>query len=188
MQGGMTTEPRPAPNWNAAALAGVLLVILLLVGIGLYTSPLLSSNGHYWGLILIGILAYVLAIVAFLMAAMTRSAQLSRAAGWALLAFAFVTLLGTDLLAPDSAFGGAPNSITLNGGRLLALLAVLILLAISLAFMAYQRTGRDQVAAREARRLAWRQGLAADREAASSPSSPAPATRPNPPQGGGPGP
>ena len=177
----MSIEPRSAGGSFPAILAGVVLVVIFaLVGYGIYLVPSLSANDHYLALVWIGILAFVLSIASFIATAARNAFRVIRPAAYGLLAFAFVTLVSSTLLVPDSAFGGSPSQLSLLPGRVLALVAILIVLLISLAFVMFAQSGRRSTEAREDLRAQWRHKVAAERGALGNPSVSAPPVPANP--------
>lgn len=171
---------------SGIAIAGVLILIVVLVGIAIYVSFPVTNN-HFTALVAIGVLGLVVSVLAVLVAPGARDPAIPRAASAGSFWFGVAVLLGAGLVAPDGAFGGAACSgsgvgacgITFGSVRIVYLIIVLFLVVAGLLYMRWQLGGRARDVRREASRDAWRKktGVGAGAPGTPSPNDP----RMNPP-------
>ena len=156
----------------APLIAAILLVAAAILFIGIYL--IFPQNGHAFALLLIGILGVVLAAVAYLLESVSRQPTIQRGVAWGFYAFGFAVIFLTLGLNPS-------GYLTLTG-QVIGLVVTLIVLAGSIALIAWRYRTVAEVVPREAERAAWRNSTPAsafDYTTAHSPS--APATAPSPP-------
>jgi hypothetical protein len=172
------------PRASLSTTIGLVVVtwfILAAVGSLLYfTQP---NYGHFYGLLDLGFFALIVGILFYVVQALSRNpAPFSWAAAssfW----FGVAVLLGSDLLTPDSAFGGSGSSITFGTDRILLLVVILFIVMAGLLVQRWRQISRQVDRRRSDERAAWRQAAGVS----PPPSNPAAPNLP-PPQGGVPPP
>ena len=158
----------PSVESRTAGLAGSLILAILLVAaailfFGIYL--IFPGTGHAFALLLIGILGVVFAVVAYLMESVSRQPTLQRATAWGFYAFGFATVFLT--------LGVNPAGWLNLTDQVVMLVVTLVILAGSVALIAWRYRTVAEVAPREAQRTAWQR------------TAPAPTSPAKPPAQGG---
>ncbi|MGI0139929.1 MAG: hypothetical protein ACREBT_02090 [Thermoplasmata archaeon] len=178
------SSPTPASNADRIAapiIAAILLVAAALLFTGIYL--VWPQNGHAFALILIGIVGVIFAVVAYLLQSTSSDGSFQRGAAWGFYAFGFAVLLLT--------FGLNPSGYLSLAWQYISIVLTLVILAASIALIAWRYRSVAEVAPREAERAAWRESTppsAFDYSTAHAPSAPvtapSPVTKGPPPSGG----
>jgi peptidoglycan/LPS O-acetylase OafA/YrhL len=176
-----TTAParRPAARYGPWALLAVLVVAAAIVFALIYiTNP---QNDHFNGLLSIGTLALIFALVCYLAEAISVQPIVQRGLAWGFMAMGFATLILTEAVAPDP----ATNPLD----RIWSLLLILILLAIVIAGIAWRgraKSFEDRQWAGRPAPSAFQYSTAQAPRASAPPAPPASVTPPpaSPPSGG----
>ncbi len=177
-------EKNPAPMRIAASvLLVVLAVIAVLIFVGIYL--IFPQDQHFNALILIGVLALVFALVAYLLESLSRDPIFQRALAWGFMGMGFAVLLLTLVFAPDP--DGDVTFLTRLGG----VVGVLIVLAITIVGILWRGRERASEGARRKKREAWEAQTPASAFSYSTigtpttPSSSSASEPPSPPASGG---
>lgn len=178
----MSTPPSASgrPKWNAIVLTVIFLAVAVILFYLVYLA--LPASQHFFGLIWIGILALIFAVVCYLAESFSRDPAAQRSLAWGFFGMGFAVLFLTLGLAPS-------YGVALGNWQLVGLLVTAIALGISIALVAWRQRAVQATAAREVVREEWRQRPAPsafDYATARSPSVPATAPPPPPPAGGSP--
>jgi hypothetical protein len=174
----MSTPPNAPsrPKWNALVLTVIFLAIAVIVFYLVYL--VLPQNQHFYGLLWIGILALILAIVCYLAESFSRDPTAQRSLAWGFFGMGFAVLFLSLGLAPS-------YGVALGVWQLVGLLVTAIALGISVALIFWRQRAVQGTASREAVREQWRERPAPsafDYAAAHAPS--VPSTAPPPPSPG----
>jgi small-conductance mechanosensitive channel len=179
-----SATPTPTgTRWSPIVLTALFLVIGAILFYLVYLA--FPANQHFDGLLWIGILALIFAIVCYLAESISRDPTAQRSLAWAFFGLGFSVLYLTLGLAP--AYG-----VSLGTWQLIGLLVTTIALAISIALVAWRVRNVQSTAVREKQREQWREQPAPSAfsyAAANSPSVPSSAPPPrssggSPPPGG----
>lgn len=172
----MATVSTPVSRIAGPVVAAILAVAAVIVFVGVYF--LLPQNGHYLGLVIIGILALVFAAVAYLSQSLSRAgATPQRTTAWGFYAFGFALLLVTFAL-PAPAYNLALS------WQVTGLVLTLVALAGSIAGIGWRSRSLASEAPREAARAEWRARApvsAFDYATAHAPDAPTTSPPPSPP-------
>ncbi|MGB7124574.1 MAG: hypothetical protein WBE40_06965 [Thermoplasmata archaeon] len=177
----MTTPTSAAPpsraRWSGAVLTVLFLVIGVLLFYLIYVS--LPQNQHFYGLIWIGIVALLIAIICYLAESLSRDPTAQRSLAWGFFGMGFAVLFLSIGLAPS-------YGISLGLWQAVGLLLTAIALAVSIALVAWRIRAVESTAQREGVREQWRERPAPSAfsyAAANSPSVPSSAPAASPPAG-----
>jgi Kef-type K+ transport system membrane component KefB len=165
--------PASRPRYSGILLTAVFLVIAAILFYLVYLA--FPASQHYWGLIWIGILALVFAVVCYLAESLSRDPTAQRSLAWGFFGMGFAVLFLTIGLAPS-------YGVSLGTWQLVGLLIVAIALAISIALIGWRLRALQSTAARQVAREEWRQRPAPSAfsyAAANSPSVPSTAPPPS---------
>lgn len=175
----MASVSTPVARVAAPAVAAILLIASVVLFVGVYF--LLPLNGHFLGLVTIGILSLVFAAVAYLAQSLSPANPApQRTLAWAYYAFGFALLLVTFAL-PASAYNLALT------WQITGLVLTLVALAGSIAGIAWRSRTLASEPPREAARAEWRGRApvsAFDYTTARAPDAPATSPPPSPPSSG----
>lgn len=163
----MANPPSPAPVARLAGplIAAILLVAAALLFVGIYL--IFPGNGHAFALILIGIIGVLFAVVAYLLESVSRQPTIQRGVAWGFYAFGFAVLFLT--------MGLNPTSYLNLTDQVIGLVLTLVILAGSVALIAWRYRSVAEVEPREQERAQWRASTptsAFDYSTAHAPSSP----------------
>lgn len=162
------------PTPYGVILAGIIFVILVVIGFALFVSY--PTNNYYWGMVLTGLLAVFIGIAFYLFSSFSRGLTLhlaSQIAFW----FGIAMLLGATFLTPNAAFG-ASNSLSFQlVPRVWLLVITLIFAGIAVAGMWWQTAAKATVERREDKRAAWRQSTGVAAPGAGDSAFPPPANK-----------
>jgi hypothetical protein len=186
----MTTtsaNPMTAPSrarWSGAVLTVIFLVIAVLLFYLIYIA--LPQNQHFWGLLWIGILALILAILCYVAESFSRDPSAQRSLAWGFFGMGFAVLFLTIGLAPS-------YGISLGIWQIVGLLLTAIALGVSIALVGWRLRALQSTAQRVTVRDQWQERPAPSAfsyAAANSPNVPSTAPPPssspsNPPPPGG---
>jgi Kef-type K+ transport system membrane component KefB len=176
-----SSTPASAPTgtkWSGAVLTALFLVVAVILFYLIYIA--FPSNQHFDGLLWIGVLALVFAIVCYLAESFSRDPSAQRSLAWAFFGLGFAVLFLTLALAP--AYG-----VSLGAWQWIGLLLTTVALAVAIALVAWRVRALQSTRVREAQREEWRERPAPSAfsyAAANSPSVPATAAPPSSPSGG----
>lgn len=181
----MTNQPSspPVARFAAPLILAILLIAAAVLFLGIYL--IFPASGHAFALLLIGILGVVFAVIAYLLESVSREPSLQRATAWGFYAFGFAVVFLT--------VGLNPSGYLNLTDQVIGLVVTLVLLAASIALIAWRYRSVAAVAPREAERATWRASTPAsafDYSTAHAPSAPATAPAPGsspppqPPAGG----
>jgi uncharacterized membrane protein YccC len=148
----------------------VLTVLFLLIAAVLFflVYVVTPQSQHFYGLLWIGILALIFAILCYLAEAFSRDPSAQRSLAWGFYGMGFTVLFLTIGLAPS-------YGISLGLWQLVGLLLTAIALGISIALIAWRIRALGSTQARESVREQWRERPAPSAfsyAAANSPSVP----------------
>ncbi|MCI4345505.1 MAG: hypothetical protein L3K07_01935 [Thermoplasmata archaeon] len=169
----MTASP---PNTLGGRLSGaVALVIIVVLAAIVFLAVWLAfpNDGHFVGLLAIGVLALVLALLTYFLQAAASDPNPVRAAGWGLFGMGGAILLLTILL-------DAPASVS-TGSKLAGVFVVLVALAIGFLGAAWRGRTRATETNRQQSQASWRQKPVTSAFSYSSANPPAVAPPPPPP-------
>lgn len=175
-------SPVPRTRWSGLALTGIFLVVGAILFYLIYLA--LPSSQHFYGLIWIGILALVFAILCYFAESFSRDPSAQRSLAWGFFGMGFAVLFLTIGLAPS-------YGISLGIWQLIGLLFTIIALGASIALIGWRLRALQATTARNAVREQWRERPAPSAfsyAAANSPSVPTIVGPPTPPAGGSPPP
>ena len=165
---------------NAAVLTAIFLVVAAILFYLVYLA--LPSSQHFYGLLWIGILALIFAVVCYLAESLSRDPAAQRSLAWGFFGMGFAVLFLTIGLAPS-------YGVSLGTWQLIGLLVTAIALGISIALVGWRLRAVQATQSREAVRDQWRERPAPSAfsyAAANSPSvpqtAPPPANSPPPPR------
>ncbi|HTW40388.1 MAG TPA: hypothetical protein VMF04_06015 [Thermoplasmata archaeon] len=165
---------------NAAVLTAIFLVVAAILFYLVYLA--LPSSQHFYGLLWIGILALIFAVVCYLAESLSRDPAAQRSLAWGFFGMGFAVLFLTIGLAPS-------YGVSLGTWQLIGLLLTAIALGISIALVGWRLRAVQATQSREAVRDQWRERPAPSAfsyAAANSPSvpqtAPPPANSPPPPR------
>ncbi len=177
----MTSVSTPVSRIAAPIVAAILFVAAVVLMVGIYF--LLPQNGHYLGLVTIGILSLVFAAVSYLAQSLSAANPApQRTLAWAFYAFGFALLIVTFAL-PAPAYALALT------WQITGLVLTLVALAGSIAGIAWRSRTLAAEPPREAARAEWRARppvSALEYATAHAPDAPATAPPPSPPTSRGP--
>ncbi len=177
----MASVSTPVSRVAAPIVAAILFVAAVVLMVGIYL--LLPQNGHYLGLVTIGILSLVFAAISYLAQSLSAANPApQRTLAWAFYAFGFALLLVTFALPAPAYNPGLAGQIT-------GLVLTLVALAGSIAGIAWRSRSLATEPPREAARAEWRARTpvsAFDYGTAHAPDAPATAPPPSPPSSRGP--
>ncbi len=168
-------------KWSGWLLTGLFLVVAVLLFAAIYLT--LPAQSHFWALVAIGILSLFFALGSYLMEAMSRDPTAQRSLAWGFFGMGFAVLLLTFGLGPSYAILSTVDA-------LVSLTIVVVVLAISVALIAWRGRAVRAAQNQEVARAAWRQEPAPSAlsyATARSPSVPSSAP-PAPPAGNPPPP
>jgi MFS family permease len=175
-----TSSSAAAPTrtgWSGIVLTALFLVIAVIFFLLVYLA--FPGSQHFYGLLWIGILALVFAILSYFAESFSRQPTAQRSLAWGFFGMGFAVLFLTIGLAPS-------YGISLGGWQLIGLLLTTIALAVSVALIGWRMRAVRSTAAREAVREQWRERPAPSAfsyAAANSPSVPSTAPAPATPAG-----
>jgi MFS family permease len=182
----MSSSPPASPpartRWSGAVLTGIFLVVAAILFYLIYLA--FPASQHFWGLIWIGILALVFAILSYLAESLSREPTAQRSLAWAFFGMGFAVLFLTIGLAPS-------YGVALGTWQLIGLLLTAIALGVSIALIGWRLRALQSTQARLATREQWRERPAPSAfsyAAANSPSVPATAPAPAAPTNNAPPP
>ena len=180
----MSVPSAPAAPKPTKASGVLLTAIFVIVAAILFYLIYLTLPGsqHYFGLLWIGILALVFAVVCYLAESFSRDPASQRSLAWGFYGMGFAVLFLTLGLAPS-------YGVSLGIWQLLGLLFTAIALGVSIALVGWRMRALQGTRSREAVREQWRERPAPSAfsyAAANSPSvpqtAPPPANSPSPPR------
>jgi hypothetical protein len=172
------TSSNAAPGstkWSGLVLTVIFLVVAAVLFYLVYLA--LPQNQHFGGLLWIGILSLVIAIVCYLAESFSRDPTAQRSLAWGFFGMGFAVLFLSIGLAPT-------YGVSLGIWQLVGLLLTAIALGVSIALIAWRGRALQATAARQMPREQWRERPAPsafDYAAAKSPAVPATAPPPPPP-------
>jgi hypothetical protein len=166
----MSTPSAPSAPAAGKTNAVVLTLIFLVVAAILFYLIYLAfpSSQHFWGLLWIGILALIFAIVCYLAESFSRDPAAQRSLAWGFFGMGFAVLFLTIGLAPS-------YGVSLGIWQLVGLLLTAIALGVSIALVGWRMRAVRSTQTREAVRDQWRERPAPSAfsyAAANSPSVP----------------
>ncbi len=167
------TAPKPT-GWSGVVLTAIFVVVAAILFYLIYLA--FPASQHFYGLVWIGILALIFAIVSYLAESFSREPTAQRSLAWGFFGMGFAVLFLTIGLAPS-------YGISLGDWQLIGLLLTAIALGVSIALIGWRLRAVQSTAAREAVREQWRERPAPSAfsyAAANSPSVPATAPAPPP--------
>ena len=172
----MASTPTPAPAGRPRASGVVLTAIFLVVGAILFYLVYLAfpASQHFYGLLWIGILALVFAVVCYLAESFSREPTAQRSLAWGFFGMGFAVLFLTIGLAPS-------YGVALGTWQLVGLLLTAVALGVSIALIGWRLRALQTTQARLANREQWRERPAPSAfsyAAANSPSVPSTAPAP----------
>lgn len=177
----MASVSTPVSRIAAPIVAGILFVAALVLMVGIYI--VLPQNGHFSGLVTIGVLSLVFAAISYLAQSLSAANPApQRTLAWAFYAFGFALLLVTFAF-PISAYALAP------AGQVTGLVLTLVALAGSIAGIAWRSRTLAAESPLAAARVQWQDRppvSAFNYGTARSADAPATAPPPSPPKAGGP--
>ncbi len=177
----MSTSATPTPVSGKIA-GGIVGAILLIIGILLFVGIYLVVSSHFYALLTIGILAVVIALVAYLAESISRQPSIQRAAAWGFYGMGFAVLVLT--------IGLNPGSTLTAGWQITGLIIVLVFLAISVAGVGWRFRSAASEQGRQIERTNWQSRpppsafsytAGGPTNSPTSPPSPAQGTPPNRP-------
>jgi hypothetical protein len=168
------TSPKTAgtTKWSGLVLTAIFLVVAALLFFLIYIS--FPTDQHFGGLLWIGIIALILAIVSYLAESFSRDPAAQRSLAWGFFGMGFAVLFLTIGLAPS-------YGISLGVWQFVGLLLTAIALGVSVALIGWRLRALQRTTARETVRDQWRDRPAPSAfsyAAANSPSVPATAPPP----------
>jgi len=167
--------PPTRTRWSGLVLTVLFLVIAAVLFYLIYIA--FPASQHFYGLLWIGILALVFAIVCYFAESFSRDPSAQRSLAWGFFGMGFAVLFLSIGLAPS-------YGISLGDWQLIGLLLTAIALAVSIALIGWRLRAVQSTATREAVREQWKERPAPSAfsyAAANSPSVPATAPGPSPP-------
>jgi hypothetical protein len=173
-----STAAPASTKWSGIVLTVIFLVVAAILFYLVYLA--LPQNQHFGGLLWIGILSLIFALLCYFAESFSRQPSAQRSLAWGFFGMGFAVLFLTLGLAPS-------YGISLGTWQLIGLLFTAIALGVSIALIAWRGRAVQATAARQAVREQWRERPAPsafDYAAARSPSVPA-TTPPPPPPGSG---
>jgi hypothetical protein len=145
----MSATSSPPPP-RSAALGGAIVAVLAIVGALLFSTIylILPGNGHFYGLVTIGILSLVFALGAYLAQAIAPDPMMPRALAWGFAGLGFALLIGSVLVNPTNVL----NFVA----QVVVLIVVLLFLVVTLvgAYWRYRAVAVEHV--RLERREGWK--------------------------------
>jgi hypothetical protein len=170
----------PRSKVNAGILTAIFLVVAAILFYLVYLA--LPASQHFWGLLWIGILALIFAVVCYLAESFSRDPVAQRSLAWGFFGMGFAVLFLTIGLAPS-------YGISLGTWQLICLLLTAIALGVSIALIGWRLRAVETTRAREAVREQWRERPAPSAFSYAAANSPSvPQTAPAPPASGAPPP
>jgi apolipoprotein N-acyltransferase len=172
------SAPAPRARWSGIALTGMFLVVGAILFYLVYLA--FPQGQHFYGLIWIGILALILAILCYLAESFSRDPSAQRSLAWGFFGMGFAVLFLTVGLAPS-------YGVSLGVWQLVGILFLVIALGVSIALIGWRLRALDTTARRETVREKWREQPAPSAfsyAAANSPSVPTTAPPPSAPASG----
>lgn len=172
----MTNAPPATRAGRVAAplIAAILLVAAAILLVGIYL--ILPQSGHAPALLIIGAVGVVFGVISYLLQSASRDPSLQRGVAWGFYAFGFAVLFLT--------LGLNPASYLNLTDQVIGLVITLVVLAGSVAAIAWRYRTVAARAPLEAQREAWRSSTPAsafEYSTAHSPSAPATAPAPSTP-------
>jgi hypothetical protein len=140
-------SPPARQGWSAGLLTGLFLVAAALLFYGIYLG--FPQNHEFTALLLIGVVALIFAVACYLLESASRDPAAQRSLAWAFLAMGFATLFLTVGLGPT-------YNVESFGSMLLGLFVLVIVLAITIALIAWRIRGVQQTARQQVARESWR--------------------------------
>jgi MFS family permease len=180
-----TTTSTTAPN--RARMGGAILTVIFLVVAALFFYIIylsLPSSQHFYGLIWIGVLALVFALLSYFAESFSRDPSAQRSLAWGFFGMGFAVLFLSIGLAPS-------YGISLGIWQLVGLLLTVIALGVSIALIGWRLRALQSTAQRVAVRDQWSERPAPSAlsyAAANSPNVPSTAPGPSAPSGNPPPP
>jgi cation transport ATPase len=177
-----SSSTTPRAGWSGAVLTVLFLVIGAIFFFIIYS--VFPQSQHFYGLLWIGILALLLAIICYLAESFSRDPSSQRSLAWGFFGMGFSVLFLTIGLAPT-------YGIALGIWQYVGLLFTAIALAISVALIGWRLRALRSTASREAVREQWHERPAPSAfsyATANSPSVPSTAPGPSAPSGNPPPP
>jgi cation transport ATPase len=160
------------PKTNAMVLTAIFVIVAAIVFYLVYLA--LPASQHFWGLIWIGILALIFAIVCYLAESFSRDPTAQRSLAWGFFGMGFAVLFLTLGLAPS-------YGVSLGTWQLIGLLFTAIALGVSIALIGWRLRALQTTQSREAVREQWRERPAPSAFSYAAANSPAvPQTAPPP--------
>lgn len=155
---------------GALLLTAILVIAAALIFTAIYF--VLPENGHFNGLLVIGILSLVFALLAYLSQAVSTDALVQRSLAWGFLGLGFTTLFLT--------IGLATNPEWSPMARLVALIVLLVLLAIAVAGILWRTRSVAMEEKRVEARQTWARTppLSAFQYSSAAPAAPVDTTSP----------
>jgi MFS family permease len=169
--------PAPRTRWSGLVLTALFLIVGAILFYLIYLA--LPSSQHFYGLIWIGIISLVFAILCYFAESFSRDPSAQRSLAWGFFGMGFAVLFLTIGLAPS-------YGISLGVWQLVGFLFTIIALGVSIALIGWRTRALKATAARNAVREEWRERPAPSAfsyAAANSPSVPTTAAPPSPPTG-----
>ncbi|HXW67888.1 MAG TPA: hypothetical protein VEL82_08465 [Thermoplasmata archaeon] len=160
-------------RWSPWVLTALFLVIGAILFYLVYLA--FPANQHFDGLLWIGILSLIFAVVCYLAESISRDPAAQRSLAWAFFGLGFAVLFLTLGLAPY-------YGVSLGTWQLVGLLFTTIALAVAIALIGWRIRAVRAEPQREAQREAWRERPAPSAFSYAAANSPSvPATAPPPP-------
>jgi hypothetical protein len=175
-----STAAPASTKWSGIVLTVIFLVVAAILFYLVYLA--LPQNQHFGGLLWIGILSLIFALLCYFAESFSRQPSAQRSLAWGFFGMGFAVLFLTLGLAPS-------YGISLGTWQLIGLLFTAIALGVSIALIAWRGRAVQATAARQAVREQWRERPAPsafDYAAAHSPSVPSTTPPPPPPASGSP--
>jgi len=158
--------PPAKTRWSGILLTVIFLVVAALLFFIIYIA--FPTDQHFGGLLWIGILALIFAILSYLAESFSKDPSAQRSLAWGFFGMGFAVLFLTIGLAPS-------YGISLGIWQYIGLLLTAIALGISIALIGWRLRAVQSTAARETVRDQWRERQAPSAfsyAAANSPSVP----------------
>src|SRR5580658_7752732 len=174
--------PPAKTRWSGILLTVIFLVVAALLFFIIYIA--FPTDQHFGGLLWIGILALIFAILSYLAESFSKDPSAQRSLAWGFFGMGFAVLFLTIGLAPS-------YGISLGIWQYVGLLFTAIALAISVALIGWRLRALRSTASREAVREQWHERPAPSAfsyATANSPSVPSTAPGPSAPSGNPPPP
>ncbi|MGI0128605.1 MAG: hypothetical protein ACREDE_06050 [Thermoplasmata archaeon] len=173
-----TAPATPAPRnlWSGLALTAMFLVVAAILFYLVYVA--LPQGQHFYGLIWIGILALVFALLCYFAEAFSRDPTAQRSLAWGFFGMGFAVLFLSIGLAPS-------YGVALGPWQLVGILLTVIALGVAVGLIGWRMRAVQATAQRGAMREQWRERPAPSAftyAAANAPSVPSASPPPaNPP-------